>query len=90
MTAPAPLAGVVVLVTGWDADARGICDVYLRHCGCSVVTVTDVDAVPAVAERLRPRLIVTTYPTRLRSGATVAGAIRAHPALRAGLSCRER
>lgn len=77
-TAPTSLTGVVVLVTGWDPDARSICDAYLRHCGCTVVTVHDIDSVPAVAEHLQPHVVITMYPTRLRCGRTVAGAIRTH------------
>ena len=72
-----------ILVTCDDADARQICDVCLRHAGYDVLTVDEPDLVLDAARRLRPDLIITSYPTRSSSGRTLTETIRADAALAA-------
>ncbi|MDF1501339.1 hypothetical protein [Roseisolibacter sp. H3M3-2] len=73
----------VVLATGTDGDALQICEAYLRHHGYDVVTVDDPEVTLEAARRLRPDLLITMHPTRLRSGCCVTQAVRADAVLAA-------
>ena len=73
----------LILVACDDADAREICEACLRHAGYDVVAVDEPDRALDVARRLRPDLVVTSYPTPTSTGASVTEVIRADGAVSA-------
>lgn len=66
-----------VLVACADADMRRICDDCLRHVGYDVVTVDDPDRALTMLRRVRPHLVITSFPTTTSTGQSVTEAIRA-------------
>lgn len=71
----------LILVVCDDADAREICQACLRHAGYHVVAVDEPDRALDVARRLRPDLVVTSFPTATSTGESVTEAIRADGAV---------
>ena len=70
-----------IAVVSRDPDTRQILDLWLRHLGYAVCVVADPDRVLEVARAVRPKLVITNYPTLLSSGDTVVEAIRGSPEL---------
>ena len=70
-----------ILIVGHDADTNRILEFWLHHLGYSVSALRDANRVVEIARSIRPKLVITNYPTRLAGGATVAETIRATPEL---------
>lgn len=66
-----------VLVACRDTDMRRICHECLGHVGYDVTTVEDPDHALTTILRVRPHLVITSFPTTTSTGQSVTQVIRA-------------